>query len=165
MWIGKRVGAQSEFRETPAVTAGCGWTNSSTDQSTPRINTTKHEKERKTTWTHKVWVINKISLKFLFRFFGPPQNNYGSSGLSSAAFRVDSLVGFSPVQPDATDEGADHPCDDDGEPYPPSIHLFSLNRQETQNRARAKKIPNKPTWTPMLKTAHGIYYLWYLLTF
>lgn len=36
------------------------------------------------------------------------------------------LVGFGFVQPNAADEGADHPRNDNGEANPPSIHLFPL---------------------------------------
>lgn len=36
------------------------------------------------------------------------------------------LVGFGFVQPNAADEGADHPRNDNGEANSPSVHLFSL---------------------------------------
>lgn len=42
------------------------------------------------------------------------------------------LVGFSSVQPNATDQGADHPRDDNGKADPASIHLFSLTDRRRQ---------------------------------
>lgn len=49
------------------------------------------------------------------------------------------LVRFRSVQPNAADEGADHPCDDDGEANPPGVHFFSLKKAEN-NEQRPKTV-------------------------
>lgn len=46
------------------------------------------------------------------------------------------LVRFRSVQPNAADEGADHPCDDDGEANPPGVHFFSLKKPRTMSSAQ-----------------------------
>lgn len=43
------------------------------------------------------------------------------------------LVRFRSVQPNAADEGADHPRDDDGEANPPGVHFFSLKKPGTMS--------------------------------
>lgn len=57
------------------------------------------------------------------------KRNTSSGGQTSALVFFALLVGFSFVQPNATDQRAYHPRNDNGEANPPSIHLFSLKGQ------------------------------------